>query len=120
MFQKNMLQRAPPVGNKVQRRQTACLDNGVQAVLGLQPSSLDPDPHSRSCSSTGGCPTISLWVPPGRSRWGLGNVQDLACSLPSFPTEELLKEEDRASWKDLLSQVQREPITPEFLRDLSK
>lgn len=52
--------------------------------------------------------------------WGQGVVLDLACSLPSFPTEKFLKKEDRESWKDLLSQVQREPITPEFLRGISK
>lgn len=65
-------------------------------------------------------PTMSLWIPPGRNRWGLEDVQDLACGLPSFPTEELLKKEDRQNWKDLLSQVQREPIAPEFLRGISK
>lgn len=117
-----MLQRTPPFTSEEQGPKKANILPGhnVQAVPGFQPTSLDPEPHSSSRSSTGGCPTISLWVPPSRSRWGLGNVQDLACSLPSFPTEKLLKEEDRASWKDLLSQVQSEPITPEFLEDLSK
>lgn len=92
----------------------------MKAVPELQPSSLDPDPHSSSCPSY--CPPLPdfLWIKQEGAGWYLRDVQHLAFSTTPFPTEDLLKKEDRESWKDLMSQVQREPITPGLLRDSSK
>lgn len=50
----------------------------------------------------------------------MSEAKDLAFSLPSFATEELLKKEDRESWNDLLFKVRREPTTSEHLRDISR